>query len=155
MWFTDNFYRHLFFRRSCEKCHFCNTKRPSDFTLADFWGWDKIDEKINIDDKGCSLLFVNTEKGKLIFEDIKKDLNIIPVNIDDTLQPQLKQPIKAHPDRIKFEKEYQDRGFEFVHDKYKEDTKRSAFKALIKHHIRKLFPNFIIIMYKRLINYCK
>ncbi len=150
--FGEKFYRHLYFRRSCENCHFCNTKRPSDFTLADFWGWDKVDAKINIDDKGCNLLFVNTEKGKIIFEKIKGDLNTIPVNLNDAIQPQLKEPIKVHPDRVKFEVEYKAKGFEFVHTKYKEDTTKSELKALMKRHIRKVMPTVAILLFKKLKN---
>lgn len=36
MIFTYLFYQHTMFRHSCGKCHFCNTKRPSDITIADF-----------------------------------------------------------------------------------------------------------------------
>lgn len=34
--FTFLFYQHIMFRNSCGICHFCNTRRPSDITLADF-----------------------------------------------------------------------------------------------------------------------
>ncbi len=152
MWFTDNFYKHLFFRRSCENCHFCNTKRPSDFTLADFWGWDNVDPKINIDDKGVNLLFVNTEKGKSIFEEIKDDLNYVPVELGDAIQPQLKEPVKAHPDRERFEEEYKSKGFEFVHSKYKEDASRSELRALLKKYIRRAIPVAIILLFKKVKN---
>lgn len=36
MSFTDLFYKHVMFRKSCGKCHFTNTVRPSDITIADF-----------------------------------------------------------------------------------------------------------------------
>lgn len=42
MSFTFLFYKHIMFRKSCGKCHFANTKRPSDITIADFWGWEKL-----------------------------------------------------------------------------------------------------------------
>ncbi len=42
MSFTYLFYQHIMFRSSCGKCHFTNTKRPSDITIADFWGWQKL-----------------------------------------------------------------------------------------------------------------
>ena len=34
--FTYLFYKHIMFRKSCGNCHFANTKRPSDITIADF-----------------------------------------------------------------------------------------------------------------------
>ena len=40
------------FRHSCGECHYTNLRRTADITLADFWGWEKIDNEINKDDKG-------------------------------------------------------------------------------------------------------
>lgn len=60
--FNYLFYQSEMYRYSCGKCHFCNTIRPSDITIADFWGWEKTDADINKDDKGVSLVLVNTEK---------------------------------------------------------------------------------------------
>lgn len=34
--YTDLFYKHIMLRQSCGNCHFCNTARPSDITIADF-----------------------------------------------------------------------------------------------------------------------
>ena len=47
MSFTFLFYKHIMFRKSCGNCHFANTKRPSDITIADFWGWEKTDQNLN------------------------------------------------------------------------------------------------------------
>lgn len=64
MSFTFLFYQHIMFRHSCGKCHFTNIQRPSDITIADFWGIEKVDPNINSDDKGVSLILINTEKDK-------------------------------------------------------------------------------------------
>lgn len=64
MSFTTLFYKHIIIRKSCGKCPYANMKRPSDITLADFWGWERTDTEINKDDKGVSLVLVNTEKGR-------------------------------------------------------------------------------------------
>ena len=50
-------------RDSCYQCNFKKKNRLSDFTLADFWGIDNIDKSMN-DDKGISLVVVNSNKGK-------------------------------------------------------------------------------------------
>lgn len=64
---------HLFTRPSCYECRFRNYPHVSDLTLADFWGIDKLD--ITMDqDKGTSLLLINTIKGRDFFEQIKDDL---------------------------------------------------------------------------------
>lgn len=43
MWFTITFYKDIINRHSCGNCHFCNIHRPSDITIADFWGWKRQD----------------------------------------------------------------------------------------------------------------
>ena len=64
--YTRLFCEHIMFRKSCGVCHFANTVRPSDITIADFWGWQKTDESFNKDDKGVSLVLCNTKKGRAI-----------------------------------------------------------------------------------------
>ena len=54
--FTDLFYQHIMFRLSCGKCHFANTRRPSDITLGDFWGWERFDPFSLIQKKVVSYL---------------------------------------------------------------------------------------------------
>ena len=106
------------FRHSCGKCHFTNTRRPSDITIADFWGWEKTDPDINKDDKGVSLILVNTEKGRKIFDAVKDRMTVIPAKLEDCLQPNLRHPSVIHPKRIAFEHDYQHKGFEYVMKKY-------------------------------------
>lgn len=112
--FTYLFYQHVMFRRSCEKCHFCNTQRPSDITIADFWGWEKTDPNINKDDKGVSLILVNTDKGRALFEAIKNDLNYTPAKIENCMQPNLQRPSTIHPRRVDFERDFERRGFKYL-----------------------------------------
>ena len=92
MSFTYLFYQHIMFRPSCGKCHYANTKRPSDITIADFWGWEKTDPNINADNKGVSLVLVNTEKGRELFEAVKDQMTVIPAKLEDCLQPNLCRP---------------------------------------------------------------
>ena len=151
-WFSDNFYKHIFFRESCGNCHFCNTLRPSDMTLADFWGWDKLDSKMNLDDKGCSLLFVNTKVGQKVFNNIKSSLFFIPAPLDKCMQPQLQTPCVLSKNRDEFERDYVDRGFDFVFKKYGSKKTKKLWVALLKYRIRKIIPNFLIILIKKIKN---
>lgn len=115
MWYTKTFYQHIMFRHSCGNCHFCNTKRPSDITIADFWGWQKQDPNINSDDKGLNLVLVNTPKGKEIFEAIKDRLEFIDASPEAYMQPNLLAPSEMHRLRTKFEKDYFQKGFSYVY----------------------------------------
>lgn len=116
--YTFTFYKHIMFRHSCGKCHFTNIHRPSDITLADFWGWEKTNPHLNEDDRGISLVLLNTPKGKKIFEAVKKQLDVVPVNIANAMQANLRHPSAIHPDRMKFEEDYIKYGFKHVMCKY-------------------------------------
>lgn len=71
--YTQLFYNHHILRPSCFCCRFKDIPRNSDITLADFWGIDKVLPKFN-DGKGVSLVLVNSEKGKHIFESCSEQL---------------------------------------------------------------------------------
>lgn len=112
------FHQGLMIRPSCPECKFCNTRRPSDLTLADFWGWEKSDPTINADDKGISLVLVNTPKGDEIFTRTKHLFNYITPRLEDCLQTHLRTTTKANPRSAEFENDYLKRGFKFVLKKY-------------------------------------
>lgn len=142
MSFTFLFYKHIMFRKSCGTCHFTNTKRPSDITIADFWGWEKTDPNFNTDDKGVSLVLLNTEKGSKLFEAVKERMNTFPTNLDDCLQPNMKHPSEIHPKRSHFEKDYVKKGFEYVYFKYGEDGWRNKVSVKI-HKVKQIVKRII------------
>lgn len=115
MTFTYLFYKHIMFRHSCGNCHFCNTHRPSDITLADFWGWQNNVPDMNDDDKGISLVLLNTEKGQKIFEAIRVKLDARQVELRNSLQPNLCHPTLIHPKRLQFENDYIEKGFDYIY----------------------------------------
>ena len=127
------------FRKSCGKCHFTNLHRPSDITIADFWGWEKTDANFNADNKGCSLVLLNTEKGRKLFEAVKDRMNTIPANLEDCLQPNMLHPSEIHPQRNEFEKDYVRYGFKYVMCKYGD----LGWKKQLRYKVRKI-KNFII-----------
>lgn len=62
-----------FCRPSCYKCHFKGFPQAADISVADFWGIETIDPSMD-QDKGTSLVVVNTEKGKKLFDSIKESI---------------------------------------------------------------------------------
>lgn len=118
MTFTYAFYKHIMFRHSCGACKYTNLQRPSDITIADFWGWEKTNPDINADDKGVSLVLCNTEKGRQLFEAVKERMYTIPAELASCLQPNLQHPSEIHPQRMDFECDYTRKGFVYVMKKY-------------------------------------
>ena len=59
------FLSNLILRPSCHSCN-CKSCSGSDITLGDFWGIDKVQPQMN-DNKGTSLILINTKKGEEYF----------------------------------------------------------------------------------------
>lgn len=112
------FCQNIMFRPSCEKCHYTNLQRPSDITIADFWGWENTDININCDNKGISLVLCNTCKGNEVFGSLVDVIDFFSVSLQDCLQPNLKQPTFMHNEKERFEKDYLKHGFCYVVRRY-------------------------------------
>lgn len=136
--YTYLFYQHIMFRHSCGVCYYTNTKRPSDITLADFWHWQKTDPIVNLDNKGLSLILINSEKGKRLFDEAKTDLNVIPARLEDCIQGNMKRPSPVHSKRIRFQEDYKKYGFEYVLKKYGSDSKLDKLKKKLRYWKKKL-----------------
>lgn len=79
--FMQGFVKDIYLRPSCYKCAFKGIERKTDFTLGDFWGvWELFPDFD--DDKGVSVIFVNTNKGVQLFHKIKECFECIPVTAD-------------------------------------------------------------------------
>ena len=87
--FTKLFYDHLILRRDCFSCPYKNVNRYGDISIADCWGILKWYPEFG-DDKGTSLVLVNTEKGRDFFSRLE-NVSFIPVELEKLLQPPLKQ----------------------------------------------------------------
>lgn len=137
-WF---FYASLDTRRSCSDCKYCNMNRPSDITIGDFWGYEKVVPEFNKDDKGVSVLIVSTEKGKQMLEASSKDLNLIPVEASAVYQPNLHHPTPDSPLRDKFEEDYVKHGYQYVLSHYGNSGWRYKLKFFRDKLRRKLHIN--------------
>ncbi len=87
-------------RESCACCPCKGYSRVSDFTLGDFWGiWDILPELD--DDKGTSLVLVQSEKGQRLWGQISPGLTLCPVTLEQASaqNPSLLSSSAAHPNR--------------------------------------------------------
>lgn len=86
------FVKDIYLRPSCYNCKHKGDNSCADITLADFWGITKIFPDLN-DDKGISLVVVNTDKGEWLFANIKESLY--------TRETDLGLAIKGNPSLVK------------------------------------------------------
>lgn len=72
--FMQLFLNSLLHRECCYHCRYTKPSRVSDITLADFWGIGTVKAFHHDTTKGCSLVLVNSEKGKMLFESIAENI---------------------------------------------------------------------------------
>lgn len=131
------FYSHNILRPACHSCKYTNMARPSDITIADFWGIEKHMPEFD-DNKGISLVLINSAKGKEVFGNIENELIIRRSNERDCLQPQLREPSKPSPNRAEFWKEYESNGYRYVIKKYGGYNLKSICKITSKNILDKI-----------------
>jgi len=83
--FMRGFLQNLFLRPSCYACKSKSLNRLSDITIADFWGINNIAPELD-DDKGTSLVLVNSGKGKKIFKELQNKMIIKQVDVRETIK---------------------------------------------------------------------
>lgn len=76
-WHRENpymlgFLSNLIIRRSCQHCMVKKGRSKSDITIADFWGIQRIRPEFD-NDKGCSMVVLNTEIGHRFGDDLLMD----------------------------------------------------------------------------------
>lgn len=138
--FRDLFYAHYIVRESCGNCPFTNLNRVGDVSIGDFWGWFTISDKFN-DNRGVSLLLVNSNQGKELLDGCSSELEIIESNMQECIQPQLKEPIQLSPQYSQFIQDFTQNGFEYVGKKYADmgwRHKKTKGIELMKRVVKKI-----------------
>lgn len=80
----------MFMRPACGGCKYSTIRRCSDITIGDFWGVENVFPDFETENKGCSLVLCNTEKGVHLLEHIKPNvLHREVAEMKDVLQPNL------------------------------------------------------------------
>ena len=75
--FGQGFFAHLFSRPSCHACPFRNLRSGADVTIGDFWGIENTMPEMD-DNKGTSVVLINTEIGRELYNSIAPALKYIP-----------------------------------------------------------------------------
>lgn len=109
------FIKNYSLRKSCYNCEKYNS-HISDLTVADYWKTN------NIDDKGVSLILINTDKGKELINSIENQLNL--QDIDNFDYKIYKHNYKISK-RNKFYKIYLKKGINYTFNQF---YKKEKFK---------------------------
>lgn len=146
--FRENVYMQGFLKDLTlyDSCYSCNSRmpRPADITLGDCWGIHKFNKKLN-DDKGLSLVLINSEKGIDTFNSIRPNLSIceeFPLELAFKRNPSLIYSAKPHPKRDLFFKELKENNIESINElinKYTQKPVRKRKFKLVKSFIKELW----------------
>lgn len=96
---------------ACFNCRFTSEDRVSDLTISDFWGIEKENPAFE-DALGVSMVMLNTQKGKMLFENIEGEF--VEANIDNAKQPQLKKPTEKPEGYDAFWQSYKAQGIDYA-----------------------------------------
>ena len=99
-------------RPSCYDCKFKGLPKQSDITLADFWGIEKINPKLD-NNQGTSMVLVNSQKGEKLFDNIKANIEyeqiisekIFKQNVCNTYSPKMtdeRKKVFANIDKLTY-----------------------------------------------------
>lgn len=99
--YLQGFLQNIYLRPSCHACKFCRANRPTDITLADFWGVKEECPEM-YDGKGTSLVFIHSPKGEKAFADIKARKQEVPFAKGIKNNPSMLHPSVPSPKRDKF-----------------------------------------------------
>ena len=116
------FLKDVCLRPSCYACGFKTIHRQSDITLADFWGIQRMLPDMN-DDKGTSLIFVNSKAGQTMIEQIEDKMKFKAVDINEAVKYNSAaiKSASSNPNRNQFFKELHKLNFNKLVKKYCRD----------------------------------
>lgn len=101
--FYQAFLSDICLRKSCYQCQFKGKYGFSDITIADFWGIQSVCPEMN-DEKGTSLVIVNSSKGSVIWGKIKNETVFKKVNDERVLKSNSSRlmSVAYHPNRDRY-----------------------------------------------------
>lgn len=130
--FMNGFLDDIYLRPSCYECQFKSLpKEYADFTIADFWGVDKVSKRLN-DKKGTSLILVHSKQGENMWKLINDKCYFEKVSFESAIRrnKSLIQSAKINPKRNNFYYDFEERGYSYVERKYMSVFQWASHKIL-------------------------
>ncbi len=128
--FTTAFLSHLIVRQSCFYCHYKKTQRISDITIGDYWRIENNDKDFD-DDKGVSIVLINTDNGEKFFNLCQDKLTVKTFPLATSLQPALDHNYIEPAKRQDFWKEYNGKNLTELIQKFTAPPPLPFYKKII------------------------
>lgn len=132
----------LCLRPSCYECQFKGLNRMSDITLADFWGIQNIAPEMD-DDKGTSLVVLNSVNGVSVFNEIQEQLVYKEVELEEAIRynPAMIESPQRPKKRVEFMREIHNHTFDVLLKKYTHE----CFVRRLYHKLKRILKKIIRI----------
>lgn len=135
--FVNMFYSHDILRPSCYYCPYKSVKHPGDITIADYWGIDEAVPEFN-DNKGVSLVFINNDVGKELFDKVENDIIFKKTKIEKCMMRQAYiGPFPKPSTREKFWNDYRKYPFKKIAKRYDGNSIKSRIQKISRKVINK------------------
>ena len=125
-------------RPSCFNCPVKGGRSQSDITLADAWGIKEVFPDMD-DEKGASVVCLNSEAGTDLYNAISKESRLFPSEVFYKANPSFHTSAKESQYRTLFWERYLEKGIAAYKD-IKEKMKQPLYKRLV-HKVLNLFKN--------------
>ena len=143
--FGDNTYMRgflseLFNRKSCSCCVLRGRSSGADITLGDFWQVERFHAEYSADDRGCSAVIIQTEKGVGAWNQISPECRVVESSLKNVMVGNLaltKDPA-VHPNRAKFFAQLPHRDFDILVKKLTSPSPWRRGSSLLGRVVRKI-----------------
>ena len=135
--FMHAFLSDLCLRPSCHECRFKSLDRPSDLTLGDAWGIDKLLPDMD-DTRGTSLVLVHSRRGEELLQSVADRMEYRQVDTDRALPPTAysRRSAPRNPDRERFFEAMNSPAWEKEFNRLEAKNKLSMMKRRIKTFLK-------------------
>ena len=130
------FVSNLSLRSSCHHCPYRSLHRPSDITMADFWGIEKLTGRKNR--KGVSLVLTHSEKGQELVMKAKEHCLAREYPSESVLFRISTVPSKPNAKSEAFWNTYIEKGYKGLTDRYFNNSPKNRIRFEVRKIAKKL-----------------
>ena len=101
--YIRGFLQNLFLMPSCYDCRYKGMERQADITMGDLWGTENVTTISDEERKGISLVWIHTDSGEKIWNEVEAEMVQEEINIDDAIvynTALLQSPVKSDYSKI-------------------------------------------------------
>ena len=128
--FMSVFLHNICLNTSCANCRYTKIPRIADITLGDYWNIAEYHPQMD-DDKGTSVVLLNTEHGKAFFNSVTNDISQCESRLDYAIagNPSIIHSFPPHPKRNDFFESLDQNSLKQLIKKYK--IKQPFYKTFL------------------------